>query len=164
MDDLVIRDLQKADIEPYLAHIVEHAVKNGIEYPEKRVETFRAVLQRIIGNASEGDALVMKNDDGIVASAMLDYFVDFSDGKTRNAEIMGVYVADEYQRRGIAGRMMDELFVRARGSGWRRARRWPGSGPRRNRCRRQPADRLRRRGWSADLPRQDQPSEHAPAP
>ena len=120
MDDLVIRDLQKADIEPYLAHIVEHAVKNGIEYPEKRVETFRAVLQRIIGNASEGDALVMKNDDGIVALAMLDYFVDFSDGKTRNAEIMGVYVADEYQRRGIAGRMMDELFVRARGSGCER--------------------------------------------
>jgi len=61
--------------------------------------------------------LVIKNDDSIVASAMLDYFVDFSDGKTRNAEIMGVYVADDYQRRGIAGRLMDELFARALKSG-----------------------------------------------
>jgi len=120
MDDLVIRDLQKADIESYLAHIVKYAVKNGIEYPTKRIDTFRAVLQRIVGNASEGEALVMENDDGVVASAMLDYFVDFSDGKTRNAEIMGVYVADEYQRCGIAGQMMDELFVRARESGCKR--------------------------------------------
>lgn len=116
----MIENLEKADVESYLTHIVKHAVKNGIEYPPKRVETFREVLQRIVGNKEEGEALVIKNSDEIVASAMLDYFVDFSDGKTRNAEIMGVYVADDYQRRGMAGRLMDELFSRARAAGCKR--------------------------------------------
>ena len=104
------KKLPESDIELYLKHIVKNAEKCGIEYPPERVQTFRDVLQKFMKDDESGLALAMYDDDGIIASAMIDIFHSFDEAKQKEAEIMGVYVDEKYQGRGIAKKMIKELF------------------------------------------------------
>jgi len=109
-----IEKLPEKDIEQCLKHIKKHAKKNGIEYPPKRVQTFREVLQKFTHDDKSGLALVVYDNNKIIASAMIDIFYSFDGKNTKEAEIMGIYVSDKFQGQGIAKAMMHQLFDFAR--------------------------------------------------